>query len=368
MTITLRQRIRPKRISLYLEYYENGKRTYENLPIHLIAGDNLTAEQKERNKQELETAESIATIRKGDMLKGRFGIKDTKKLKGSFIKYAEMLAEKRRRNKNNYQNWLSALRHLKAFCKEITFADINKKWLEDFRAYLQEEAVKPNGEPLAPNSQSSYFNKVRAAIKEAFMDEILLHNPAEKVEPIKGEQSEMCYLTEEEAQKMADAECVSPVLKRAFMFACVTGLRYCDIEKLTWSELHIHEEGCNIHFRQKKVQEQFLIHPFKIDFIHLLGERGNPDDRVFQGLYYGLTRSPKFDNWVKKSGINKSPTFHSSRHTYTCILLNKGVGIYVVSKMLGHKNVATTERTYAHIIPKTKQDAANQIDLKFGTR
>ena len=367
MTVTLRERLKGKKISLYLEYYENGKKTYEYPRIHLLAGSSLTAAQQKENDEKRKFAENVLALRKSEILRGKYGLVDSKRLKGSFIKYFEALADNRKENNNNYQNWISTLRHLKSFCKDISFADVNKRWIEDFRNYLQHEATKPNGEPLKPNSQSSYFNKLKAALKQAYKDDILLLNIAEKIAPIKGEQNEMCYLTEEETQKMVDAECESPVLKRAFLFSCVTGLRYSDVEKLTWSELHSSEGGYNIHFRQQKVKEKFIIQPLKNDFVHLLSKQGKPNERVFEGLYYGLTRSKKFDNWVANAGINKSPTFHSARHTFATILLNKGESIYVVSKLLGHKSVSVTERVYAHLILKTKQETANRIDLKFKT-
>lgn len=58
-------------------------------------------------------------------------------------------------------------------------------------------------------------------------------------------------------------------------------------------------------------------------------------------------------------------TFHVSRHSYATMMLTIGVDIYTVSKLLGHKNVATTQ-IYAKIIDQKKIDAVNMMDRFFG--
>lgn len=55
--------------------------------------------------------------------------------------------------------------------------------------------------------------------------------------------------------------------------------------------------------------------------------------------------------------------FHQRRHTYATLLITNGTDIYTVSKMLTHKNVATTQ-IYADVVNQKKRDAANSISLK----
>lgn len=57
-------------------------------------------------------------------------------------------------------------------------------------------------------------------------------------------------------------------------------------------------------------------------------------------------------------------TFHGFRHSYATMMLTIGVDIYTVSKLLGHKNVATTQ-IYAKIIDQKKIDAVNMMDRFF---
>ena len=83
---------------------------------------------------------------------------------------------------------------------------------------------------------------------------------------------------------------------------------------------------------------------------------------VFKGLSRAHTRKP-FKKWLKDAGIKKKITFHDLRHTYATLLISNGTDIYTVSKMLTHKNVATTQ-IYAEVVNQKKRDAANSISLK----
>lgn len=63
--------------------------------------------------------------------------------------------------------------------------------------------------------------------------------------------------------------------------------------------------------------------------------------------------------WAKHVGINKNITFHCSRHSFATLAINSGVDLYVVSKLLGHTNIQTTQ-VYAKIVDESKNKA---IDL-----
>ncbi|WP_290171273.1 tyrosine-type recombinase/integrase, partial [uncultured Duncaniella sp.] len=67
--------------------------------------------------------------------------------------------------------------------------------------------------------------------------------------------------------------------------------------------------------------------------------------------------------WLKDAEITKKLTFHGLRHTFATLLVSNGTDIYTVSKMMTHKNVATTQ-IYAEVINAKKRAAANSISLK----
>lgn len=96
---------------------------------------------------------------------------------------------------------------------------------------------------------------------------------------------------------------------------------------------------------------------------------GDPDpramdinERVFKGLKYSAYHNKGIDKWVKDAGIIKKITFHNFRHTFATLQLYNGTDIYTVSKMLGHKNLATTQ-IYAKVVDESKRIAADKIKL-----
>ena len=61
-----------------------------------------------------------------------------------------------------------------------------------------------------------------------------------------------------------------------------------------------------------------------------------------------------------KAGITKVVTFHCSRHTFAVLQLANGTDIFTVSKLLGHKDLKTTQ-IYAKLMDEKKKEAMNKI-------
>ena len=368
MKVTLRQRKNTNGISLYLDVYDNGIRTYEYLDFGLILPPEkgrLTKEENQKNRDNLALAESIKAKRQLQIQNGIYGFQDLTKMKGSFINYMEGLAEIRNTSRGNYGSWDSAIKHVKIFAKgDVSFNQVDKKWLQNLKDYFQKDAKTSAKKSLSQNTQSSYYIKVKAALNQAFKDGVIPKNPGHLIDGIKAEETERQFLTLDELQAMVDTDCENPMLKSAFLFSALTGLRWSDINKLVWSEVqHSKEIGYYIRFKQQKTKGAET-QPISDQAVDLLGERGNPEERVFTGLKYSAWHNLKLQQWVMRAGITKTITFHCARHTYATLQLTFGTDIYTVSKLLGHKNLKTTQ-IYAKIIDEKKKEAANRIQLKF---
>jgi site-specific recombinase XerD len=96
----------------------------------------------------------------------------------------------------------------------------------------------------------------------------------------------------------------------------------------------------------------------------LLGERVADDQPILPGLTYSAQLNKVLKKWVKDAGITKPITFHSFRHTFATLQLSLGTDIYTVSKMLGHRELKTTQ-IYAKIVDQSKRDAADRIKINF---
>lgn len=368
--IRLRKRLlKDGRQTLYLDLYHNGKREYEYLKLYLIP--EKTRADKETNKQTMKLAEAIKAKRIVDYQNGKFGFHQPEH-NIRFFDYYSAMCEKRKgapESRGNWGNWYSCYKHLKIYEKneDITFDDITPEWVQGFKDYLENDAKawSPRYEreleyhPLSRNSKLSYFNKLRACIHQALADGVISDNPLRGVDNFKAEESKRMYLTIDEIKAITAADCPAPGVKRAFLFSCLTGLRRSDIMKMTWSEVHKQGDYTRIIFKQKKTsgQEYIDITPQAAE---LLGERRNPTDLVFNDFLTASATNHAIKVWMLRAGITKEITFHCARHTFAVMMLDIGTDIYTVSKLLGHRELSTTQ-IYAKVLDKTKQAAVMNI-------
>lgn len=223
--------------------------------------------------------------------------------------------------RGNYGNWQSCLRYLELYCDEkTTFRDVTPEFILGFKDFLEsveKDTHKRRGprrerdvfQGLSQNSKASYFRKLSACINHAYDERIIAVNPLRGIEGFKDAEVKRDYLTLEEVRKLAETPCRYPVLKRAFLFSCLTGLRKSDIQKLLWGDVQKFGEFTRIIFKQKKTggQEYLDISPQAEKY---LGERGNPEDPVFTGFTYGSWTSVELQRWSMTAGIKKNLTFH----------------------------------------------------------
>lgn len=356
-------------VSLYLDIYLNGRRTYEYLKMYLVP--ELTRADREKNRETLKLADAVRAKRVVELRNGQFGFQPTTSPSIRFFDYYRAMCEKRlgTESRGNWGNWYSCLHHLKKYEKRetITFADITPEWVQGFKDYLEYEAVawghdfrkRIKDKPLARNSKLSYFNKLRACLNQAIEEGVILTNPMRGIDGFKPEEGTRMYLTLDEVRKLAATECEYPQIKAAFLFSCLTGLRRSDVLRLTWGDVHKQGDFTRIIFRQKKTsgQEYLDISPQAAE---LMGERGLPDEHVFTDIHSPSCTNNTLKLWVAKAGINKTITFHCARHTFATLMLDIGTDIYTVSKLLGHRDLSTTQ-IYAKVMDKNKQAAVASI-------
>jgi len=375
MKITLRERLLPSgKINLSIEYYKgtilqpNGKRKtvrdYENLKLFLH-GEPKNAGERKENKETMALAKQILAIREAEFYQGRFELKNTTKGKRTFLDYFHEKTEEKIDSPKNYGNWTATMIHLKRCISPNTiFDDIDEKFVKQVRTYFDKEARTKSDLPLSLNSKYSYFNKFKACLRSAFDEGYLALNYASKAKSFEQAESQREYLTFSELQELANTECKYEVLKRAFLFSCLTGLRWSDINTMTWSEVRDEDNTSRVNFRQEKTDGVEYLYISK-QARELLGERKGNMDRVFIGLKYSAVYNNAIVLWCNKAGISKHITFHSARHTNAVLLLENGADIYTVSKRLGHREIRTTA-IYAKIVDEKMKEASNLIpELSF---
>jgi integrase len=371
------KKISGNRQSLYLDFYpaiphpETGEPTRrEFLGLYLFDKAKNPID-KQHNKETLQLAEQIRQKRENYLNKPEIYTgyeKEQLKIKEqgeqNFVEYFKTLANQRKAS--NHDNWVSAYNYLETFTKgNLRFADLNEKFCNEFKEYLlTTKSNKSNKTTLAQNSAVSYFNKLKATLKQAYKDGYLPSDLNGKIQPIKQAETQRNFLTIEELNSLVKTECNNPLLKRAALFSALTGLRFSDIKNLVWGELeYIEGNGYFIQFKQQKTKGVEMM-PISEQAYSLLGERKEPTDKVFEGLTYSAYENKHLYQWIGAAGITKDITFHCFRHTFATLQLSKGTDIYTVSKMLGHRELKTTQ-IYAKIIDQTKREAADKIQLDF---
>ena len=363
-------------VSLYLAINTGaGRREYEFLRLYLIPEKSKA--DKLRNRETLALANSIKAQRIVDIQKGAHGFRSDFREQTLFFDYYQALTEKRKKkeSKGNFSNWASCLRHLRKYepRRNFTFADITPQWVQGFKDYIENDAEafgcdcrkRKDRRPLSQNSRQSYFNKLRACLRQAYEDGIIRQNPMRGILGFSTQEGKRQYLSLDEVKAMAATECDYPEVKRAFLFSCLTGLRHSDIEKLTWGEVTQMGGRTRLVFRQKKTggQEYLDITPQAAD---LIGERGNAkqNDKVFGYILHPSATNDNLRIWALRAGIDRHISFHCGRHTFAVLMLTLGTDIYTVSKLLGHRELKTTQ-IYAKIVDEKKQEAVDNIPRIF---
>lgn len=343
---------------LFLDITWDGKRSKEYLKLYLVKPK--ISIDRGSNKKTMSLAENIRATKQTELQNNGWGIANDFKQDTNFIEYFKSLIEKRKDSPGNWGNWDSTLKHLIKYCDgQTTFRDIDTNFVEGFKNYLQNEAKTKSDLALSKNSQNSYFNKFRAALNEAFENRITPDNLTRGVKAITTEETHREYLTIDELKILAKTECKYQVMKNAFLFSCLTGLRWSDIQKLKWSDVQKSKDGWKVDFRQKKTGGQEYLDISK-QAREYLGQQGKPDERVFSSLKYSAWHNMELQKWCMRAGITKNITFHCGRHTFAVLQLELNTDIYTVSKLLGHKELKTTQ-IYAKVMDSKKKEAMNKM-------
>lgn len=376
-------------MSIYLDTYLNGKRSYEFLDVpHLVPEH--TKGDKERNQATLKLAEAIMQRRndEADRVKG-LKVFDAKtpllvwmeECKAEAVKNAEA---KGRDKTNNAATYANATKHLRIFINDrygegkadtYKLARVDEEFCKGFIDYLNTKAVaarqgKKHREPeqLSPNTRNTYFTRLAAALNKAVLSGLIAAAPTKNFTAKKGrpQQQETIrgHLTEAELKALISTDCECKEIREAFLFSCLCGLRWSDINALRWQDIRASGNVWQIETRMAKTQGLLYL-PLSEQAKAFIPERADKalSDRVF--TLPSLSKAERvLKKWVESAGINKHITFHCGRHTFATLVIAKGADVYITRDLLGHSSVKTTE-IYAKIVDAKKAEAVNLLNGIF---
>ena len=200
------------------------------------------------------------------------------------------------------------------------------------------------------NTTNKGLRILKAFINWAIEDELMKKNPFQniKTKHVDGKREHLSSLELEKLERLYKKNTLKYNLQnvlRYFLFSCYTGLRYTDLKSLNFK-----------HIKKIEVKRNFVdvvditMHKTKLPVVipltskakFLLPKKINRNQIVFRTLSNQKTND-NLKKIMKEAGIDKNITFHSARHTLATLGLEMGIPIEVISKILGHTELKTTQ-------------------------
>lgn len=340
-------RLRAKKLSsgnksLYLDKYVNGIREYEFLKLYIVP--ERTTADRESNRRTMLTAEQIRVERQIDILNGKSGLHHAKRTPV----FTDYIYEKHRNDKDNTrQGYIYLINNIRDFHdNRVTIAQIDRDYCIAFVKYLNRTH--------AQNTAWHIYTRFNSVLNSAVKDGLIPNNPCvipSNIKP-KLKAGERNYLSETELRALFETPCLHEEVKRAFLFSCMTGLRYIDIETLKWSDIVDGEV-----VKEQTKTGNIVIVPLSDTAAALLPLK---DDEFIFHLPSRECCRWNINKWVEKAGIQKKITFHCARHTFATLLMTKGNDLFTTSRLLGHKDVKTTQ-IYAKLVDEKRREAVSKL-------
>lgn len=221
-----------------------------------------------------------------------------------------------------------------------TFGDLSRANVLEFDNYLR-------GRLRTQGSIHARHKALKVYIGRAIIQGLLVRSPYEGMKISKGQSQSVMYLTEEQRSAIEALELDGTIafVRDMFLFACYTGLAFADMQKVSRED--ITEENGEMWLIDKRTKTGSRYR------LMLLPEA----QAILERYDYNLNRitNQKANVYLKgiavAAGIKENLTMHMGRHTFATWALSKGVPIEVVSKMLAHADIATTQ-IYAKVLQK----------------
>ena len=325
----------------------------------------LQANPKNRKEFNQIRAQALDKMRKieRDFIRDPAGVFSRKAMIGDdFIEFAKVRAEK-----DHHPSYMNALKYLQEFTGgNVSFGTLNSQWLERLKGYLL------SADGLSSNTANTYLIFVKGTIRKAYKEGYVLEDFTNKVEGIGKKPIDQHVLTFDELEILSRSKCNNLMVKSAFLFSCFSGLRLSDIELLKWEKIIIENGQYFLKFQQKKTS-QFEKMPLCAQSVEILQTvqklhaeyAPEGDERVF--ILPDRSRLGVILNeWGYRSGLNWRLHFHASRHTFASMALSSGMAYFTVSKLLGHRDLQTTE-IYSHSNQKDQIKAIQGLPMLLPT-
>jgi len=255
-----------------------------------------------------------------------------------------------------------ALKELIEFTGNIPIKDLNVRMLESFLISIYKRSKY---------TAANYYRTIKSALTKAQSWNYIDKNYLKDFKLPKIQKPETLFISADELQKIV-AQIEDPVFKNITLFAFFTGLRAGEILSLTWTNIKLKEKTIQVGSKEfttksRKIRLVPISMPV-LDIIESIKPKVIEQNKSFifnkpDGSAYSVGHiSRTFKEAVRNSGVNPDVHFHTLRSSFGCYLLQRGVPIQMISKLLGHSSIAVTEAHYASLTIGNLFDAVSQFN------
>lgn len=213
---------------------------------------------------------------------------------------------------------------------------------------------------------NGYLRTLQGSFERAVEFGFIKENIFKTVKKLKPRQNPPVFLTKDEFEKIVEQE-KDEQLKVLYTVAVYTGMRMGEIRHLRWEAIDLQKNLIKVNnteeFTTKSKKSRIIpINP-RVKAL-LISFRKNKTGYLFHKKGIALTKdyiSARFKKVVRSLGLNDEIHFHSLRHTFASWLVQAGVSIYEVSKLLGHSDIKVTE-IYSHLRAEDLLNSVNRLN------
>jgi site-specific recombinase XerD len=269
------------------------------------------------------------------------------------------------------ERYTTSLKHTIEFMQwkynmsDIDITKIDHAFISDYEFWLRSVRNCSN------NTAVKYIKNFNKIIKLCLANDWLDKNPFANYKA-KVKEVERVYLTEDEIQTIINKDFKTErlaLVRDIFLFSCFTGLAYIDVKNLTKSHISHGIDGEQWIFTHRQKTESASKIPILPVTQMIIDKYENHPQSSNEDKLLPILSNQKMNAYLKEiaaiCNINKELTFHIARHTFaTTVTLTNGVPIESVSKMLGHKNLRTTQH-YAKVLDRKVSEDMKILKDKF---
>jgi site-specific recombinase XerD len=270
----------------------------------------------------------------------------------SFLMYMRKRIEERNVSEVTKKRHRCILKALKEFGEIQSFADISFIKIKHWDEFAHKKCA-------LQSSVYNYHKVLKIFVREAFAEQLIPTDPYMTIKLDRGQTSQRKFLTKEELELIEDANIPDKYLgnvRDTFLFCCYTGLAYADVSKFDFSEAVLSDGLYRIRDCRQKTGTEYNIS---------LIDKAMAILRKYS-FKLPIISNQKYNSYLKIlgafCGVKKRITSHVARHTFaTTITMANGVRIEVISKMLGHTNIKTTQ-IYAKVCQPEVDSEFNRLN------